>query len=246
MTDQETPFRSEDGAPELLPPAHKQKFQRIFATQAVRSYLFLSLGMGLMAFFLPILLIAVAHYHDHFSISYFYYTGDPSRNIFVGFMYAIGVFLILFHGLSNIENWILNAAGAAAIVVAMRPMPIFTKGHPTQVEQQCSLPKGGLPSVHAVSAIFFFLCLAVVAIFFAKGRVKYITDLPMKRMFIAAYNVTGFLMIALPATVMVLYYRHGARCENHHIFAVEWAGIVAFSLFWFVKTYEYKRLLRIR
>jgi hypothetical protein len=54
---------------DLLPREHKRRFQRIFTRQAVRGYVFLSFGMGIVAFALPILLVLVAGYEGHYSIS---------------------------------------------------------------------------------------------------------------------------------------------------------------------------------
>jgi hypothetical protein len=247
MTSEDTPFRSDNNAHEPLRWEDKQRFQKLFTKHAVRSYLFLSLGMGLVAVFLPIALVAVAGYHDHFSISYFYHVTDASRNIFVGSMCAIGVFLVLFHGLSSLENWILNAAGAAAISVAMNPMHVYGGPHASAVEQQCPAVKdAGLFSIHAASATFFFVCLAVAAVVLAKGRVKYIIYPPLRRRFIIAYNLAGFLMVAMPVAVFALHQIDGKSCESPWIFWIECFGIWAFASFWFVKTCEYRLLLRIR
>ncbi len=131
----------------------KRKFQRIFARQAVKSYVYLSFGMGVVALALPILLLLVGVDSPHYSISHYYYAGDNARNILVGSLCATGVFLFLFHGLSDRENWILNAAGVAAISVAMNPM----------AKDQCD---GSASSVHGASAVLFFSCLAMIAIFF--------------------------------------------------------------------------------
>jgi hypothetical protein len=135
--------------------------------------------------------------------------------------------------LSSLENRILNLAGAAAISVAMNPM----------AWPQC--PGKGI-GMHAASAIIFFVRLAVVAVFLSKGRVKFIIYPPEKRRFIAAYNVVGCLMIAMPATVAALHVMGHGACESHWLFWAESFGVWAFSFFWFVKTLEYRLLLRIR
>src|SRR5438445_11133004 len=119
-----TPFDTGKNSADLLNWADKKRFQELFASQAVKSYVYLSLGMGLVAAALPLALVVAGGYRGHFSISTFYHVSDLSRNIMVGCLWAEGVFLILFHGLSKAENWILNVAGLAAISVAMEPMPI--------------------------------------------------------------------------------------------------------------------------
>ena len=141
-----------------------QHFQKIFTRQAVGSYIFLSFGMGTIALLLPILLLLAGGYAGHYSISYFYHVSDLCRNILVGCLWATGAFLILFHGLSDLENWILRVAGIAGISVAMNPM----------APDQCPVAKSATPGLHAVSAIVFFLCIAFVAVVLAKERLRFI------------------------------------------------------------------------
>jgi hypothetical protein len=228
----EVPEPSESGN-QLLPWADKTLFQKLFSKQAMRSYLYLSFGMGLVAFLLPFALVASGGYDGHYSISYFYHVGEVSRNILVGGLWATGVFLFLFQGLSRWENSLLNLAGVAAIGVAMFPMPT----------EQCA--SGQTFTVHAISAIVFFLCLAVVAIGFSKARIQYIIYPPKRRRFKAAYNSAGTAMVAMPAIVLALHFLGDRQCESHWIFWVEAFGIWAFAFYWFVKTIEYKLLLRI-
>jgi hypothetical protein len=234
MAEEEEVSGPETQGDQLLPWADKERFQKLFSKQAMRSYLYLSFGMGLVAFLLPIALVVSSGYEGHYSISYFYHVGDLSRNILVGSLWATGVFLFLFQGLSRVENWALNLAGVAAIGVAMFPMPA----------QQCGSGDGF--SLHALSAIVFFLCLATVAIGFSKTRIQYIIYPPKRRRFARAYNLAGAAMVAMPAAVVALHYLAGGRCETHWIFWVEVFGIWAFALYWFVKTIEYKTLLRIK
>lgn len=233
MPKEDAAFKNNSAANDLLKHEDRQHFQSIFASQAVRSYLFLSLGMGVVAFLLAPLLVYFGGYESHFSISSFYYAGDSARNIFVGSLWATGTFLFLFHGLSNLENWILNAAGAAAIFVAMVPMS----------EAQC--PSSGI-SLHAIGAIFFFLCLAVVAVFLSKGRVKYIVNPRKKLMFTSAYNLTGAAMVVMPALAAIPHILGTVGCESHWLFWVETTGILAFSMFWLIKTVEYRLLLGVK
>ena len=234
MNEDPPAFESADQPGELLNWADKTRFQKTFADQAVRSYLYLSLGMGVVALLLPAALVVAGGYDGHYSISYFYHVGDLTQNILVGALWATGVFLFLFHGLSRWENRILNLAGVAAISVAMNPMP----------PGQCDANSG--VTLHAASAVVFFLCLGIVAIVFSKGRIRYIIYPPKRRRFARAYETAGFLMIAMPAAVIVLHFIGGRRCETHWIFWVETLGIAAFAFYWFVKTLEYKLLLRIK
>lgn len=238
MPQDDLPFDIQPDAGEPLNWRDKRRFQRIFTNQAVRSYLYLSFGMGLVALLLPVLLILVGGYRGNYSISHFYHV-EGTRDILVGSLCATGVFLFLFHGLSRLENWLLNLAGLAAISVALNP---------TSVEQ-CG--RGGhFPSVHVVSAVLFFVLLAIVAVALSKGRIDYIIYPPKRRAFKRAYNAAGFAMIAMPLAVAATHFLKKTGSIDHDcthwIFWIECFGIWAFSFYWFVKTLEYRILLRIR
>ena len=230
-----SPFQQGKDDRDLLRWEDKDRFQRIFEAQAVRSYIFLSFGIGLIALLLPILLVTFGGYSQHYSISSFYHVAvGPSRDILVGALCATGVFLFLFHGLSKLENWLLNFAGIAIISVAMNPMPI----------DQCG--NGPAITIHSGSAIIFFVLLAIVAVFLSKGRIKYIIYPTRRRQFAAAYDLAGGAMVAVPVVVATVHFLGKGGCASHWIFWVECAGIWSFSAYWFVKTLEYCLLLRIR
>lgn len=234
MANAATPFKTGKDSQDLLKWEDKQRFQQLFQTQAVKSYLYLSFGMGVVALLLPILLWVFGGYAGHYSISYFYHVSDLTRNILVGCLWAEGVFLFLFHGLSKLENWILNFAGLGAVSVAMNPMPT----------DQCG--PGPAITVHAASAIFFFVCLGIVAVGLSKGRINYIIYPPKRRRFALAYDATGVAMIVMPLSVAAIHFLGPGECESHWIFWIEVLGIWSFAAYWFVKTFEYALLLRIK
>lgn len=224
------PSRIEKGSP--MRRDVRRQFQRNFRLQAVQSYLYLSIGMGIVAGALPILLVIFGGYDEHFSISHYYHSTDNARNILVGSLWATGTFLFLFQGLSDRENWILNIAGVAAVSVAMNPV----------AEKQCS---GSDFGVHQASAIVFFACLAIVAVVFSRGRIGNILALSKKRFFTTAYTATGVAMIGMPVAIAAIQVLSRATCESHWIFWIESFGIWSFAAYWFVKTYEYRLLLRV-
>ena len=226
-------FESSTNKGTLLKSQDVRRYQRIFEAQAVRSYLYLSLGIGLIAVFLPFLLMISGGYQAHDSMSSFYHdTVGPTRDILVGSLCAVGVFLFLFHGLSKLENWLLNLAGVAVIAVALIPSPGNT-GY-------------GSALLHRGSAIVFFVLIAIVAVFLSKGRIKDIRDERKKRWFAAAYNVAGLAMFAMPIIVAALQFAPGDLFKSHWVFWTECVGIWSFSAYWFLKTFEYRLLLRIR
>lgn len=81
------------------------------------------------------------------SISASYYEGGWSRDIFVGFLYAISAFLLAYNGESRSEMILSKIAAIAALGVAMFPC-------------RCDSHEEIIPQVHAVSAAIMFLVLA--------------------------------------------------------------------------------------
>ncbi|MFK7945565.1 MAG: hypothetical protein AB8B85_22015, partial [Paracoccaceae bacterium] len=85
-------------------------------------YLILRRFLGLLGILLPIVLIAEWLLFEEClrtSISAFYFSGR--RDVFVGIMCAIGIFLLCYRGHNGWENWVANFAGLGAIGVGLLP-----------------------------------------------------------------------------------------------------------------------------
>lgn len=216
----------------VLEPGQQPRFQRQYLNQASRSFVWLSTGMGLIAMFLPIILVAIGGYTGSWSISYFYHV-PATRDVLVGSLCALGVFLVVFQAFKPATNWLLNVAGAAIILVALVPMEDATCRNDGSFEI----------TTHFVSAVVFFLCIATVAIFFSKSRIVHIVSEPKRRFFSLAYTVSGVSMVLLPALVLILNQFFQTKCENSAVFWAESFAIWSFASFWLVKTYEYRTLL---
>jgi len=98
----------------------KDAYRKDFSRHANLAFLIKSFGIGATALTVPILLPLVGGYEGHYSISYFYHVA-ATRDLFVGLLWALGLFLILFQGLSRAENLLLTVAGVLLILVAMVP-----------------------------------------------------------------------------------------------------------------------------
>jgi len=214
--------------PKAIDWRRKDKARKEFSKRANLAFLIKCFGIGFVALLIPITLPLVGGYDGHYSISFFYHV-DATRDLFIGLLWAVGVFLILFQGLSRWENLTLSAGGVLLILVAMVPTS----------PQQCTRT---MFSWHAAFAVMFFACLFIVAIFFAKRRLDYFLWPPLRARFARAYDATGCLMIGLPLLAYAVHLAQGREC-GHVIYWIEAAAIVVFSSFWFVKTWEYKRLL---
>ncbi len=116
------------------------------------------------------------------AISSYFHTG--MRDVFVGCLVAIGIFLICYKGYERRDNWAANFAGFCILIVALFPT---TERLPEDVlprsltlfsTASCKDP-GIIGIIHFVAAALFFVMLAVMSIWlFTKGD----TTNPRKRL----------------------------------------------------------------
>jgi hypothetical protein len=141
----------------------------------VIDYLFLRKTVGWIGALLPIVLItgnALLFSTDlPDSMSGYYYT--HMRDVFVGALCALGVFLFAYAGYDDWDRWITNIAGAGTIGVAFCP----TKPTVCSARQHVCLPPAVrsltleqqvVGDVHLAFAVIAFLALGVMAIRFTK------------------------------------------------------------------------------
>ncbi|MGH3859237.1 DUF998 domain-containing protein [Actinokineospora sp.] len=127
----------------------------------VHSYLYLRRAIGLIGLALPPVLILGKILLDggglQNSLSGYYYTG--MRDVLVGAMWAVGVFLFCYRGYSVVDDWVANIAGISAIGVAI--FPTSPSGGPNVSAADDKL----LGYVHVAAAAVFFLSLAYFCLF---------------------------------------------------------------------------------
>jgi hypothetical protein len=87
------------------------------------------------------------------SISSYYHAGEGVvRDIFVGSVIAVSALLIAYKGFSGFENWVLNIAGVALVIVALVP------------DNRSTDLSNAFPWLHGASAVTFFACLVYVVL----------------------------------------------------------------------------------
>jgi hypothetical protein len=222
------------------------------------TYVSLRLGLALLAFAFPPALYLVGRWvHDlplqqSMSAYFFAATEDqcaefPMRTVFVGFLFVIGVGLYLYRGVTRLENGLLNAAGACAVLVAVFPernsaQELTTDPHLAALALACpavadwARQPPGLP-IHYLAAVALFMLLAVVAWRCAGDTLPYLpaagTGAETYRL---GYRILALLMLLCPAiglAVAALLDRPGST-----VFFIEAAGIWIFGSYWAVKTRE--------
>ncbi len=226
--------------PKIEPPSLSE---HIFKT-----YGSLRIGIGTLAIALPIILAGIGFFKYGLilqdSISAYYHAfvatrqfPDPfavagnglMRNWFVGILWAIGFFLILYRGYGRRENTALNIAGILLITVAMFPMD-WACGE--------TCPK---VSVHGVAAIIFFVSIGYVCIFRSGDTLELIRNPSDRHAFLRWYRRIGFVMWSFPLVVALLEFFKLHPFGSRTVFFIEVAGIWAFAAYWLIKSREVAR-----
>jgi uncharacterized membrane protein len=166
------------------------------------------------------------------SISAYYWAAStaspespPSRDWFVGSLFAIAACLYLYKGFTTAENVALNLAALFAVGVALFPTPWDCR------------PDCGRFSVHGTVAILLFVCLLFVVWFCAKDTLTLLSKDDAAR-YRKRYNAIGFIMLASPLTAFLLNW---FTTRKSYILWVEAAGIWAFAAYWYAKSRELKK-----
>jgi hypothetical protein len=214
------------------------------------TYFSLRGGLGLLAFLFPVLLVGIGYFVEGIpskdQLSAYYFAFEPSslrqfplRGLFIGILWAIGCFLILYRGFSNTENRLLNVAGFCALAVAIFPM---------YAEENCKICGTDALSVfHKPAAFILFICMALVAWACSGETLDELKKTNEQKApevvrwwekednFRTAYYWIAALMIAAPVMAYILY---KFNIYDKWTLFVEWVGIWAFSFYWLLKSYE--------
>jgi len=205
----------------------------------IMSYLLMRVLIGVIAVLLPFALILANWIIGHgvqSSVSGYYYT--PMRNIFVGSLCAIGVFLISYDGYDLADRTITDVAGLCAICIACFPT---TPAHQPTARQVL------IGDLHLTFACSAFVLLSVMAFRFAKRqptppgltwwcRVRYALGFTGRGESQApawervVYRVSGGVIL----TCVILIYPLSTAAA-HSLLVLETIMLVAFGLSWFVK-----------
>jgi len=182
----------------------------------VQSYLFLRRGIGIIGVALPFVLIfGKMLLERQFGIldSMSAYYASVMRDVFVGSLWAIGIFLICYQ-YDRLDNITSTIAGVAAIFVALFPHP----------------------PVHQLSAACFFVILAVMVIFlFRRTDQENPTRRKLQRN--TVYLICGIAIVLCLVLIVVEHFLLSISwLQPHHpLFWLEVLAIEAFGFAWFIK-----------
>jgi len=186
------------------------------AQPLARSYLFLRTGIGIIGVALPIVLvIGNITLERHLGIldSMSAYYQSVMRDVFVGSLWAIGIFLICYR-YDHLDDIASTIAGASAIVVALFPNP----------------------PMHQLSAACFFVILALMALFLFRRTDQENPEL-RKQQRNTVYLICGIAIVLCLVLIVVVNFLPGNSWLQplHPILALEALASFAFGFAWFVK-----------
>jgi hypothetical protein len=152
------------------------------------------------------------------SISSYYYTG--MRDVLVGALCAIGLFLFFYSGYDRWDDWAGNIAGFTAICVAWFPGTKEGTGN-------------WVSTVHFISATIFFLTLAGYSLFLFTKKGQEVSS--QKRHRNVIYIICGIVMVGCLAGLIIYYLLPHAGKKSVFVFVVESVALIAFGLSWLTK-----------
>lgn len=233
------------------PPHDSRELSRHFSD----TYFSLRFGLAALAFAMPVVMYAYGKFRHGLDLqpslsAYFWAAaGDqcatfPMRTLFVGFLFAIGISLYVYKGLTTLENWLLNAAAVCAAVVAIFPERLSLTDAPrderlTQLFAACPAVKAWAmePSVplHYVAAVTLFVLLAIIAWFCANKSLDYLPPGNDAKKFKRTYRILAIAMILFPVAGLAVGLVLGM---GYSVFFIEALGIWTFGTYWLVKSRE--------
>lgn len=187
------------------------------------SYLTLRKAVGLIGILLPFTLLTgdILIFRENLirgSISLYYHSG--MRDVFVGGICAIALFMFFYRGYDKLDRWITNLVGFFATCLALFPT---TENGP--------LDLSGV--IHFISASCFFVLLAVISLLlFTRGQDKSKKKIARNKIYIAC----GLIMLICLAAIAVYFKVYGTEyAGSTFIFWTESLALMAFGISWLTK-----------
>ena len=203
----------------------------------VASFLFMRRGIGVIGVLLPFALpliygIVSGQWHLLNSMSRYYYS--DARNVFVGCLCAIGVFLFCYRYKPS-DFWVSNVAGLAAIMVALSPTTPLCPNNPTV--PACAHPTA--PTSEAVTAGYVHLSAAAVLFtllaYFCIFRFGHDYEVKRKRFYRTCGIVIVLSLLMAVVTEQTSWFNGTFLSGPDSMFWYEAVGILAFGTAWLVE-----------
>ena len=195
------------------------------------SYLALRQAVGCIGVALPFVLMlgAIIIFNEEKiiqkSISHYYYTG--MRDVFVGALCAVALFMFFYTGYDKRDDWAGHAAGIFALGIAWFPTT------------ECgAINLVGM--LHFVCAAFFFITLSFFSIYLFTKSEKGVELSPEKeaekKTRNGIYITCGIIMlVCIFAIAIFKNFLQEANSESFFVFVAETIALLAFGISWLTK-----------
>jgi hypothetical protein len=190
----------------------------------IHSYLSLRKAVGWIGILLPFVLvfghiIFFGGKRPLTNMSVYYHTG--MRDLFVGAVCAIALFLFFYRGYDRWDDISANLAGFFALGVAF--FPTVKEG-----------PYDWMAYVHFYSAACFLVILALISIFLFTRADVHPTEMKRKRNLV--YQACGIIMLTALAAIEVFFlFFDGTNSDTSFVLIAETVTLVAFGISWLTK-----------
>lgn len=206
------------------------------------SYRTLRRAVGWLGVLIPVILIGGGYLFGNCkiiqpSISHYYYTNV--RDLFVGTLCGVSLFLFCYSGWSKMDSRCANLAGFLGLVVALFPTNIIGSSGKYYYCQQKIVSFTDIPYhniIHLTSAALFFLTLAFISIFlFTKSNRPPSKRTDEKKTRNRIFRICGAIMIGCILAIGIYFIAGKNEEENPTTLILESIALLAFGISWLTK-----------
>lgn len=207
------------------------------------SYLSIRKIIGMLGILFPLILVTGSFAFGNCqniqpSISDYYHTN--MRDVFVGYVCTLALFLIAYKGYDRTDDIVSTLAGIFGLVVALFPTKLKTGANSVILECNiwCTVQKAAwVNTVHLIAALLFLLCLCYFSLFlFTKSKaIPTLKKLQRDKI----YFTCGYMMFVCIFLLMVLFALPDSistpLLTYKPVFCLETIAFIAFGFSWLVK-----------
>ena len=191
------------------------------------SYLTLRKVVGILGILLPFICMLDGVQE---SLSFYYHT--DMRDLFVGILIGVCLFLVTYKGYEKRDNIVTSISGFAGFAIALFPCRNLATGQPVgffQINPDTS------NTIHGIAAAVFFVFLAINSFFLFTLSNRNPASLRTKNKNIRniIYRVCGGIIFALLILIVVIGQDNVQKARL--LLPFETAMLVAFGISWLVK-----------
>jgi hypothetical protein len=204
--------------------------EKDFNNPHLTTFMRLRKSIGFLAIAFPLILVLYAKFFGNCTliqpaVSDYYYSA--SGDIFVGVIFAISWFLIVYKGYDRVDQWLTNSAGFCSILIGVLPT-----GQNTDID--CTVryvtEYQWRTTAHNLLAVLFFLILAYMSYFQFTKSAGIMTAQKVDRN--KVYRACAIIMVV--ALILIPVFSYFPVFPNV-IFWMEWVALAAFGFSWLTK-----------